>query len=59
MIVSMFAFGICTQSLLYPNQKLSSSLLGNEFLPSYFLIGSDNFLRDPEMAGTNNNINGI
>jgi hypothetical protein len=55
----MFAFGICTQSLMYPNQQVTSSLLGNVFLPSYFLVGSDNLLRNPIMAGSNNNINGI
>ena len=56
-IVSMFAFGISTQSLMYPNQNLSSSILWNIFLPSYFLIGADNIIRDKVIGGINDNLN--
>jgi hypothetical protein len=37
----MFAFGVSTQALLYPNQDLDWALLGNVFLPSYFIMSGD------------------
>ena len=39
----MFAFGVSTQALLYPNQELSAILLGNAFIPAYFIIVGDNY----------------
>jgi hypothetical protein len=56
-IVSMFGFGIATQSLMYPNQELSSTILANVFLPSYFLIGADNIIRDEVISGINGDLN--
>jgi hypothetical protein len=56
-IVSMFGFGIATQSLMYPNQQLSSTILANVFLPSYFLIGADNIIRDQVISGINGDLN--
>jgi hypothetical protein len=56
-IVSMFGFGIATQSLMYPNQELSSTILANVFLPSYFLIGADNIIRDQVISGINGDLN--
>ena len=41
--VFMFAFGVSTQALLYPNQELSATLFGNLFLPAYFIIVGDNY----------------
>ena len=40
----MFAFGISTQALLYPNQDLNWALLGNVFLPSYFIMSGDDYI---------------
>jgi hypothetical protein len=37
----MFAFGVSTQALLYQNQDLDWTLLGNVFLPSYFIMSGD------------------
>jgi hypothetical protein len=42
-LVFMFAFGVSTQALLYPNQNLTSTVLGNVFLPSYFILSGDNY----------------
>ncbi len=42
-IVFMFAFGVSTQALLYPNQDLNWVLLGNVFLPSYFIMSGDDY----------------
>ena len=43
----MFAFGISTQALLYPNQDLNWALLGNVCLPSYFIMSGDDYsIRD-------------
>ena len=43
----MFAFGISTQALLYPNQDLNWALFGNVFLPSYFIMSGDDYsIRD-------------
>jgi hypothetical protein len=39
----MLAFGVSTQSLLYPNQDLDWVLLGNVFLPSYFIMSGDDY----------------
>ena len=39
----IFAFGIVTQALLYPNQTLNLTLLGNIFLPAYFILVGDDF----------------
>ncbi len=41
--VFMFAFGVSTQALLYPNQDISPTLFGNVFLPAYFIIVGDNY----------------
>lgn len=46
-LVAIFAFGISTQALLFPNQDLSWTLLGKIFLPAYFIIsGEDYYTRD-------------
>ena len=42
-IVFMFAFGISTRALLYPNEDLSWNLLGNIFLPAYFIMSGDDY----------------
>ena len=39
----MFVFGILTQGLLYPNQDLNWVLLGNVFLPSFFIMSGDDY----------------
>ncbi len=41
-IVFIFAFGVSTQALLFPNQNLDLTLLANIFYPSFLLMtGSD------------------
>jgi hypothetical protein len=42
-IIFMIAFGVSTQALLYPNQDLDWALLGNVFLPSYFIMSGDDY----------------
>ena len=42
-IIFILAFGISTQALLYPNQELDPRLLGNIFLPAYFILSGDDF----------------
>ena len=42
-IVFIFGFGISTQALLYPNQDLNWTLLGNVALPAYFILSGDDF----------------
>ena len=39
----MIAFGVSTQALLYPNQDLDWALLGNVFIPSYFIMSGDDY----------------
>ena len=45
----MFSFGISTQALLYPNQDLNWVLLGNVFLPSYFIMSGDDYSIRPNI----------
>jgi hypothetical protein len=40
-LVFMFAFGVCVQSLMFPNQPLNRMLFSNVFFPSFFVIGGD------------------
>jgi hypothetical protein len=47
----MFAFGISTQSLLYHNISPSAQLLGDVFLPAFFIIGGEYYTRDTIMGG--------
>jgi hypothetical protein len=42
-LIFMFAFGVSTQALLYPNQDLDLVLLGNVFIPSYFIMSGDDY----------------
>jgi len=50
-LLVMFAFGIITQSLMYPNQELNVALLKRVFLPSYFVIGTQFYTRQLMMNG--------
>lgn len=53
-----FAFGISTQSLLFPNQNLDATLLKNVFFPSYFVLVGDFYtLSSMTMAGKITNFN--
>jgi len=45
----MFAFGVSTQALLYPNQSLNSDLLKSVFFPAYFVIGGEYYTRSDIM----------
>ena len=58
-IVFMMAFGVASQSLLYPNQVLNSKLLQNTFLPAYFIIAGEYYTRDTIMAALNDGANGL
>lgn len=44
-LVIVFAFGVSTQALLYPNQSLNDELLKNVFFPAYFVIGGEYYTR--------------
>lgn len=57
MIIVIFAFGVTSQALMFPNQDLSSSLLGQIFLPAYFVIAGGYSL-DNVYAAINNNLIG-
>ena len=47
LIVFIFTFGVSTQALLFPNQNLDLSLLGNIFYPSFLvMVGSDYSFKD-------------
>ena len=45
LLVLWFGFGVCTQSLMYFNQKLDEDLLKNVFFPSYFIIGGEYYTK--------------
>ena len=47
----IFAFGIITQSLMYPNQTLNAKLLRRIFFPAYFVLGTEFFTRQLMMNG--------
>ena len=47
----MFAFGVSTQALMYPNQALDKTLLNNIFFPSFFVIGGEYYTKDLIMSG--------
>jgi hypothetical protein len=47
----MFAFGVSTQALMYPNQALDKALLNNIFFPSFFVIGGEYYTKDLIMSG--------
>jgi hypothetical protein len=51
MIVVLFAFGVTTQALLYPNQDLTSVLFGNVFLPGFYLMAGEFITKDTIMNG--------
>jgi hypothetical protein len=57
MIVFMFAFGVSTQALLYPNQNLNTTLLASIFLPAYFILAGDYYTRDSIMGAINGGVN--
>ena len=55
----MFAFGISTRALLYPNEDLSWSLLGNIFLPAYFIMSGDDYsIRETILRALNSGLTG-
>ena len=47
----MFAFGVSTQALMFPNQALDDNLLRSVFFPAFFIIGGEYYTRDTIMAG--------
>ena len=51
-IVVIFAFGISIQSLLFPNQDLNFKLLGEIFLPSYFIMAGNDLDLTQTILGT-------
>ena len=55
----MFAFGISTRALLFPYEDLSWSLLGNIFLPAYFIMSGDDYsIRETIMGALNSGLTG-
>jgi hypothetical protein len=51
-LVFMFAFGVCVQSLMFPNQPLNRMLFSNIFFPSFFVIGGEYSTNLPMMLTT-------
>ena len=47
----IFAFGVSTQALMYPNQTLSITVLKNVFFPAFFVLGGDFYTSDLIMSG--------
>ena len=47
----IFAFGVATQSLMYPNQALDKYLLKNVFFPGFFVFGKEYYTRSEIMNG--------
>lgn len=52
-LVFIFAFGVATQSLMYPNQVLDKFLLKNIFFPGFFVFGKEYYTRQEIMDGLN------
>lgn len=50
-ILFMFAFGVSTQALMYPNQNLDKDLLKSVFFPSFFVIFKEYYTRKEIMDG--------
>lgn len=48
-VLFIFSFGVATQSLMYPNQKLDKNLLKNIFFPSFFIIAREYYTRNEIM----------
>ena len=59
LIVFMCAFGVTTEALMYPNQDLSATLIGNTILPAYFIIAGDDYRKDTIFGALNSGINSI
>ena len=47
----IFAFGVSTQALMYPNQKLDKNLLKNIFYPGFFVTAKEYYTRSSIMNG--------
>ena len=50
-VLFMFAFGVSTNSLMYPNQNLDKELLKSVFFPSFFVIFKEYYTRSEIMNG--------
>ena len=55
-LILVLAFGVSTQALLYPNQILNAQLLGNVFLPAYFVLGGDYSLKSTVLSALNDGL---
>ncbi len=51
LILLVFAFGVSTQALMYPNQTLDRYLLKNVFFPGFFILGKEYYTREAIMSG--------
>jgi len=45
LVLVIFAFGVATQSLMYPNQRLDADLLKKVFFPTFFFLGHEHYTR--------------
>jgi transient receptor potential cation channel subfamily M protein 2 len=50
LLMLIFAFGVSTQSLMFPNQKLDKTLLKNLFFPGFFVLGKEYYTRETIMS---------
>jgi hypothetical protein len=54
LVLFVFAFGVSTQSLMYPNQLLNTELLKRVFFPGFFVISKEYYTRTDIMDGKKN-----
>jgi hypothetical protein len=55
-LVFMFAVGVSTQAVMYPNQELNRMLVVNVFFPAYFYLGGEFYTRNTIMSADRKNI---
>ena len=51
LLLFVFAFGISTQALMFPNQPVGKHLLKSIFFPAFFIIGKEYYTRENIMNG--------
>ena len=52
-LIVIFAYGVTTQALIYPNRELDAQLLSDVFFPAFFIIGGEHYTRELLMDGNN------
>jgi len=52
-LIVIFAYGVTTQALIYPNRELDAQLVSDVFFPAFFIIGGEHYTRELLMDGNN------